>query len=319
MSRATFLIVHIGSKPIGRILNDCLEQLSISQNPANTAIYLYVTHPDSALCDVSRDKLANITILTPSPFLGSGGAGGVPLSDIHARFLETQGFKYDDYPGGGYWTYCSERFLAIYDVMLALQLTNVLHIETDILVYQDAAPLLEKIRSLNIEVGLTVMGKDHVTPGVVYYRDAEAARMIAEHVAEKSKEAINDTISLGMLLFNPSYADIAARITPLPVIPASSVPDPVADPDRMYSRHQSELGVIFDATALGQWIGGMDIVCGQPQYYGNPYVNQIAPFQFNNPHFQITWDSRRRLYVNGVPVFNLHVHSKQLARWKSVA
>jgi hypothetical protein len=85
----------------------------------------------------------------------------------------------------------------------------------------------------------------------------------------------------------------------------------------------SELNCVFDAAALGQWIGGVD-----PMHYiegvrgdlVRKYVNPHAVYRVDEHN--IEWRTNqygfKLPYLDGLPVVNLHVHSKQLHDWSSV-
>jgi hypothetical protein len=86
----------------------------------------------------------------------------------------------------------------------------------------------------------------------------------------------------------------------------------------LYRPSSSEqLGVIFDAAAIGQYIGGVNPLNIPDDTVG--YVNPDSEYRFDNQ--EVEWrtiDTGLKVpFVDGVRVCNLHIHSKDLARWSS--
>lgn len=281
------VLVHVGPKPVGRILVDCLEQLEASQS-TECNVYLYIDDMNS-LSDMSKLSFKfPFYIVTPDQ---------VPTSPMHTSFLERS--TLDSTWNSGYWKLCSQRFFAIHDVAVKFGLQRFFHIETDVLVYW---PFSDLCLDSDVEIGLTLLNPVKVIPGIMYFRDADATCKMVQCFLQLAHEGKNDMDVLGHMCQNPTM-----KIYELPVSPMKSAPD-------RWSQGQSKLGYIFDGAAIGQWIGGVDKVC-KTQGFDLPFVNTEASYRFDNE--QVTWDSLHRPHVNGIPVFNLHVHSKQLARWRS--
>ena len=242
------------------------------------------------MSDVILPNELNIRVVTPAD---------VPISALHMQFLK------DSTHTPGYWQYCSQRFFAIHDVMQSFNLTHVFHIETDVLVFWPLEQVLSTFIRNDVHIGLTLLNPRKIIPGLVYIRDSAASHMMAEHFLKHANTGENDMDVLGLMWQEHKHGD---SMTSLPIVPIGYTSD-----DDSWSHKQDQYGFIFDGAALGQWLGGTDIICRSPHLHGTPYVNFEASYSFENAY--ITYDERRRPYVNGVPVF--HVHSKDLARWKS--
>ena len=110
------VLVHVGPKPVGRILVDCLEQLEASQS-TECNVYLYIDDMNS-LSDMSKLSFKfPFYIVTPDQ---------VPTSPMHTSFLKLSTLDS---------TWNSQRFFAIHDVAVKFCLQRFFHIETDVLVY----------------------------------------------------------------------------------------------------------------------------------------------------------------------------------------
>lgn len=289
---SAIILVHLGARKIGKVLEDCIAQLKRTQTN-DTTIYLYV---DDVTSVEDVKGLEYVTLVTPNT---------VPKTAMHNTFSHTSRHNNSWYYG--YWQLCSRRFCAIHDVAEHFQLKHFFHIETDILLYYPVTSILPVLVSKNVNIGMTLLSDSLVVPGIIYYQDSIASQRVASYIASRASTGINDMQVLGNMCNDTS---VNRYIFPLPVVPAGYC----SDPKNLWSRDQAEFGCVFDGAALGQWIGGVDKVCNiEP--FDAPYVNTQASYKF--VHANITWDELHRPYVNGVPVFNLHVHSKQLYRWCS--
>jgi hypothetical protein len=70
---------------------------------------------------------------------------------------------------------------------------------------------------------------------------------------------------------------------------------------------------LFDAAAVGQFIGGIDPRNVDGDTIG--YISEDSVIQCNK--INIEWRNKC-LFLNGLPLVNLHVHSKDLKRWMTV-
>ena len=81
------------------------------------------------------------------------------------------------------------------------------------------------------------------------------------------------------------------------------------------SQHFNKYNIIFDASALGQYLGGVD----ERNIPGNTegFINNESLIKFNCYTFH--WKKRNEVYcpfieINGesIPIFILHIHCKRL-------
>ncbi|MBP2316576.1 hypothetical protein [Azospirillum soli] len=233
----------------------------------------------------------------------------------------------------GFWTYVIERFFHVEAAMAALGLTNVLHLETDNLLYADTEQLCPELERLYPGLAVPFDNDRRGIAGLMYARDAAAmgsfTHFIAEFFARNPGVRINDMILLGLFRerLGPAFMDA------LPVIPTGG-PPPVgslaghtpADP-AFYSRNFDAIQAVFDTGALGQYLGGVDPrnVRGRRTV---GFLNESAVYQPSNYRFRLIPDAegRRIPHLGGTgpeggerfwPIVNLHIHSKDLAVHRS--
>ena len=87
------------------------------------------------------------------------------------------------------------------------------------------------------------------------------------------------------------------------------------DTEHILSHHFDKYNIIFDAAALGQYLGGVD----ERNIPGNSegFVNETSLIKFNI--YKFYWKKINDLYcpfieINGksIRIFNLHIHCKKL-------
>jgi hypothetical protein len=86
----------------------------------------------------------------------------------------------------------------------------------------------------------------------------------------------------------------------------------VSSPELQFvTNNYDKFNVIFDAAAIGQYLGGVDPLNDKFNSIG--FINETCIIKCNN--FNIHWkyeEGIHKPFINNVPIFNLHIHSKQL-------
>jgi hypothetical protein len=252
----------------------------------------------------------------------------VGLSEKHRAFRRSS--PLDREFRGGFWTFTSERFFVIETALRKLALTHVVHVENDVMLYCDCAALLPRLAHLYSTVAATFDNDMRCVPGLLYIPGADSIAVVTDFflaafdalARARSSVQVNDMMVLGALRGQQPRA-----IDHLPIIPPdypadlrSAVGHRVADPS-CYSRHYETLKMIFDAAALGQYLGGID-----PRNAGGStvgFVNESCVFdpRLLEPRIVRDSDGRRIPVVETASgrhiVANLHIHSKNPAPFLS--
>ena len=258
----------------------------------------------------------------------------VALEDLgprekHRAFRRVSPF--DRRSRNSFWTFTAERFFVIEAVIQTLALRDVVHVENDIMLYASLHELVPKLSLLYSGIAATFDNDARCVPGIVYFPDLRAVATLTNfylQVLQKLATApnavpVNDMQVLGALRsFGPQVIDHLPIVPPdYPGSLRSAAGHTVREPAN-YSRHLEALGCIFDAAALGQFLGGIDPRNSPGRSVG--FINESCIFNpiMLKPRLQRDPDGRRVPVVetaSGVrPVANLHVHSKNLAPFLSV-
>jgi hypothetical protein len=201
---------------------------------------------------------------------------------------------------GGFWYYCSLRFFYIYEYMKKYGVTDVVHLENDVMVYEN----LNKLRS-------SFKKRDKVyAPFDTYTRVIPSFLFIPNHTAlkpivDKYDGTKTDMDNLAMF----------EEVEPLPIIP-------IIYNLHKFNQNYEDFDAIFDAAALGQYVGGIDPRNRPDDTRG--YINETCLFQFHYYPFYWLKNKSDNLWcpwveINGrlVKIINLHLHCKHLNRFMS--
>jgi hypothetical protein len=219
-------------------------------------------------------------------------------SDEHNVFKKTFSLQ------KGFWQYATERFFYLHEYAKLKNLKNILHIENDNLVFYDFTKLKAAFETRPIWAVFDC--ESRAVPGLIYFRDSESLYPLVKHFVGSGSRGKNDMDAIGE--FRRMFPDL---IDSLPII--TNYVDPLPP---MFHQHAKLFGTLFDAAAVGQYIGGLDLVCGRGHCFG--FINEESVFKCNKSTVEWVFeDGYKVLKLNGLRLVNLHVHSKDLRRWTS--
>ncbi|PIS02348.1 MAG: hypothetical protein COT85_06170 [Chlamydiae bacterium CG10_big_fil_rev_8_21_14_0_10_42_34] len=225
----------------------------------------------------------------------------------------------------GFWMFTIERFFFLYEFMKSHDVSDVFHLEYDNMLYADVSKFLPTLkRHYENKIAATFDNDSRCIAGLIYISNKAPLKTFLSFVAANAHTNQNDMELLAQ------YKNLAENtsIDNLPIIPPSYADKHTLVSDRMhtttdaaqYSHHFDEFQSIFDAAALGQFLGGIDPRNGLSM---PGFINESC--LFNPAHFQFEWteDSQGRLIPMMVfgnekwPIVNLHIHSKNLNAFSS--
>ena len=223
----------------------------------------------------------------------------------------------------GFWTFTSERFFVLESAMRQLRLGRVVHIENDVMLYVDCAALVDNLARLYpTAIGATFDNDARCVPGILYVPTPEQAAFLTEfyltafrNLGPKRAAGLNDMAVLGALRhYWPQTIDHLPIVPPDYPAPLRSAAGHRATTPTAYWKNFDSLGMIFDAAALGQFLGGID-----PRNAPGPtagFVNESCVFdpRLLRPQLVLDEEGRRVPVVHSASgrhrVANLHIHSK---------
>jgi hypothetical protein len=306
---ASIILVHLGPKPYPEYGYDCIEQARLFNS--NERILLVVSDECEAI-DIQRLEASRCTIVR---------AGALKRTEGHRFYAATNLLRRKGL--GGFWLYATERFFLIEEAMRKLGIEDVVHLENDVLLYFSLAGKLSGLRSLY--PGMAV-ARDHdgrCMASLLYIRNLRAISRLNDYIAlNLLSRGKNDMQLLSdysrrkprtqLPLVSPSYVDSVGL--------ANSKGERPLDPFA-YSKGYDELGMVFDAACLGQFVGGIDKMHSTEDTRG--FVNETSYLDPSKGSFAWEKDDSGRLRPffclgeNKAAIANLHIHSKELVKYRS--
>lgn len=182
-----------------------------------------------------------------------------------------------------FWNYAWQRFIVLYEYMRQEEVVDVVHLENDIAVYVSFDSFREAWKSKR--VWITMDSEARCIPGIVYLRDAGT---MDELLFRTENMAENDMVTLrNMYVHHPD------EVGRLPITP-------------------EEGDVVFDAAAIGQYLGGID-----PRNSSwkdtRGYISPDCVINYSRYSFE--WRRENDLwrpYIGDCPIATLHIHSKRM-------
>ncbi len=310
LNALSIVYVHLGPKIPGYL------PAAITQaryfNP-DSPIYLIANQ--AALGRIPDELKESRAILVP--------AESLPRTVAHETFRRLS--RLDRTSRDGFWMFATERFFYLCALMQEKELTDVFHLEYDNMLYFDVSKTLPAFQEFyQGKIAATFDNDKRCIAGCMYISDTAPLERFLHFVATKSRLNFNDMEFLAEF----KGMDDGAYIDNLPIVMPSYGSDrPLVSPHghragrpEDYSKHFNELRLVFDAAALGQYLGGIDPRNG-PSAPG--FINESCVV--NPSDFQYSWeaDAEGRLvpmmaYKNEkYPIANLHIHSKNLKQFDS--
>lgn len=198
----------------------------------------------------------------------------------------------------GFWHLCSLRLFYLYSYIKKFNLENVIHIENDVHVYDNLEN--HKNKFTENKVYATYDCDNRVIPGIIFIPNYQSF----EPIINNYNFNLNDMQNLALFDEN--------TILPLPIF------------TNIFSNHKitklyNNFSCIFDAAAMGQYLGGVDPRNQSGDTRG--FINETCLIKYNN--YKFFWIiNELGLYqpficVNGnyIQIINLHIHSKNLNRF----
>jgi hypothetical protein len=302
----SIVFVHIG-KQLPEYMHDALEQARLFNS---CDIYLLANQQALSKGDFSQLRIKTVALET------------LKKTTVHQDFLKSS--TLDPAFRDGFWYFTSERFFYLDDFMQQYNMKHVFHVENDNMLYVDLQELQSIFMSYYPNIAAVFDNDERCIPSFIYFSNKRCAHSLAKYFLMHAAEGKNDMQMVA--LFRKAKGSLWIDL--LPIIPPSYATHHALKSDRghtaengaLYSKNFHLFNSIFDAAALGQYLGGIDPRNG----LSIPgFINESC--LFNPSHFRFIWmfDERGRrvpyLIFNNEQyrINNLHIHSKKLKEFSS--
>jgi hypothetical protein len=228
-------------------------------------------------------------------------------SDLHQQFLRSQHFPEWN---GGFWRVTTQRFFYLHEFMHERAAGCVLHLESDVMVYEDLLSLINARR--NGQKVLFPLDRSRGIGSVIFLESAAPLELLCQYALDFP--AVNDMELLGGFFERFGEQNIVGA---LPTMPLDLCLGKGFD-TRRFARPTEEGWGLFDGAALGQFLGGVDPIHDRRDTRG--FKNEM--FDLDPSELELCWQvsehSKTPVTVNTInqPIRNLHIHSKQTERFR---
>ena len=204
---------------------------------------------------------------------------------------------------GGFWFHTSARFFVIHAFMLKHGLKDVIHIENDVILYYNVdKELAETFTEQKLYIPFDTYERNIAS--IVYIPDADIFSKILEHYDFGKNDMYN-------------FSEIRKRtqlIQNLPIFVDGKGKGNTLEKAFVSNGFKK---YIFDAAAIGQLVGGVDPRNAAGDTRG--FVNETCVIKYKEEG-EIIWREVDgfnkpfiKIFTKEVPIFNLHIHCKNLS------
>jgi hypothetical protein len=315
--KESIVLIHLG-EDIPDYLETCIHQIRLWNDPSQVDIFLIVFDSVGETIAPMTAKHSVRVVLTST----------LKPSETHLEFLQTYK-NYDPKFRNNYWRHVIERFYFLEELMRDYNLESVVHMEYDVLLYEDLSVLGPVLREHIPHMALPFDNDQQGYASFMIINSLDTLEMFNGFILTNCNE--NNITDMKLLsMFRRNYPDFFVG---LPLIPKALYD---AKPERKSWNNTipkygavsficnlfEELGTrLFDAIAIGQYIGGIDPRNQNGKYFVE-FINESSFYSVLE--FGLNWkkDEKERWYlVSKFPdehkIVNVHIHSKMLSYFVS--
>jgi hypothetical protein len=205
--------------------------------------------------------------------------------------------------------YAFERFFVLYNFMVKYAISNIFFLELDNLIYDDPTKWLKEFSKQ--EMAFMFDNFDRGASGVCFIKDAKFLNNFLDHCIEFI--LYSDKFKSEMMALYSFWEKNKNSIQLLPIHwPDSNMPI------QTFEAYQNYENSIFDAAAIGIYLGGLDLIHsgGVLTKYQKSQWSYIDYTKYQYKWEKDACDRNIPYILNGnkwLQINNLHIHSKDLA------
>jgi hypothetical protein len=235
----------------------------------------------------------------------------------HLTFLKNNKFDkkfYDEF-----WIKTIERFFFIENICSSKKLKNIIHIETDNLIYKNLNKL-EKILN-KFKIFFNIASYKWCVPNIIYFKSYKETKLLTDFIYNKNKffflkNNLNDQ-DLCIQFFNKYKS---SQITNFPIVSKQVNVKIEYKKKIFFYKNYKIFNGIFDPAPIGQFLDGVD---NNIHKINGSYLNKNSIYdveKLNIKFFKNKKVKKPYIILNNkkkIPIINLHIHSKNLKKFIS--
>ena len=235
----------------------------------------------------------------------------VAIEDLTDSYNYMENTQLDKEFRGGYWALKSDRFFYLYEFMRSRNIDNVLHLDNGVLIYYNVDNYLAMLIPDKTKIYL---------PFDTFSRNIAGIMFIPNHTMFKTVLDNYDLAKNDM----ENFAIIQSQTGLIDNFPIF-INDPNGSPENQFVTKNSEqfCNFIFDAIAMGQYLGGVDPQTTPGDTTG--FVNETCIIKYDQYDFIWNAINNNKCPFVGLtdslgthrsyPIFNLHIQCKDLDKF----
>lgn len=227
----------------------------------------------------------------------------ISKDDLNEQYNFTSNSSLDKQFRNGFWVLTSLRFFYIYELMNKYNLEDVFHLENDVLIYYHCYEILKYINKNYMYIPFDSYKRNIAS--ILYIPNKEVFKNILNNYNFK----INDM---------ENFVLIKSKTGLIQNFPIFIKNENLTEEQIFVCENSGLFPFIFDAAAIGQYLGGVDPrnICGNTE----GFINETCVIKYNNYNFLFKIvDNMKKPFIiienNEIPIFNLHIHSKNLVKF----
>jgi hypothetical protein len=232
----------------------------------------------------------------------------VAIDELSDSFNYNEKTQLDNHFRGGFWALTSARFFYLYEFMRCRDIKNVIHLENDVLIYRNVDMLNDLVDKTKIYLPFDTFKRNIAS--IMYIPDSN----IFKTVLDKYDFSKNDMENFSIIQYQTGL------IENFPIF----ISNPGCSQEYNFvTRGYDRFQIIFDAAAMGQYLGGVDPRNIPGDTTG--FVNETCIIKYDQ--YKFIWHNINNIkrpfivvkdatgFDCNYPIFNLHIHSKALYKF----
>lgn len=227
----------------------------------------------------------------------------INVNDLQESYNFFENTSLDKDFRNGFWALTSLRFFYIYEFMKKYQITDVIHLENDVLIYYNCNKIIDKFDKNYVYIPFDTYTRNIAS--IIYIPNADIFKKILDKYDFNKNDMEN-------------FSHIKKETGIIHNLPIFIPNECLSNEERFVSENFDVFSCLFDAAAIGQYLGGVDP--RNISYDTIGIINDTCVIKYNN--YKIWFedvDNIKRPYIvikdNKYEIFNLHIHCKNLKKF----
>jgi hypothetical protein len=218
-----------------------------------------------------------------------------------------------------FWIKTTERFFFIENICTSKKLKNIIHIESDNLIYENLNKFAISLKKFKIL--FNIANHHWCVPNIIYFKSYKEIKLLANFIYNKNKFFfLKNNLNDQELCIQYFEKYKSSQITNFPIISKDINVKNEYKKDNFFHKNFKKFNGIFDPAPIGQFLDGVD---NNIHEIRGSYLNKNSIYDVEKLHIKFIRTKKiKKPYIilenkKKIPILNLHVHSKNLRNFIS--